>query len=66
MDPLHCDLQDVIPCNHCKTPVSCYSVICRVKLFNPCVGEHLSDQTKEHIVVPFSKKERFPGCLEHP
>ena len=60
-------LQDVIRCDLCETPVpSRHCEFCHMHLCEKCVGEHLSDQSKEHYIVTFKLRGSIPKCLRHP
>lgn len=71
MDPDYA-LQDVIRCEMCETPAPpLYCEICHINLCIACVGRHLLDESKLHIVVPIKHRQSirqisYPECQIHP
>lgn len=68
MDPHH-RAQDVLRCKLCETSVPpFYCDTCTINLCEVCVGEHLLDESKEHIVMPIKQRgftSNYPTCLYH-
>nr|XP_022333992.1 uncharacterized protein LOC111130975 [Crassostrea virginica] len=65
MDPQG-SFQDVIRCDLCDTPVPPkHCEICEIHLCETCVGNHLSDESKEHYIVPFRLRGTISTCLKH-
>ena len=61
--------QDVARCDLCKTAIAqSYCDFCHVNLCKPCIGEHISDDYKKHIIVPIHQRKSsliFPKCGIH-
>lgn len=56
MDPHH-RAQDALRCTLFETSVPpLYCETCTIKLCEACVGEHLLDESKEHIVMPIKQR----------
>lgn len=56
----------VLPCYLCKTAVPTFHCdICQMRICTTCVGEHLSDESKEHKAVPIKMQGSTVLCHNH-
>ena len=64
--PLQISFQDVIRCDTCETPVPTkHCDVCHIHLCEECEGRHISDESKEHVLVSFEMRGTTPKCSKH-
>ncbi|XP_056004027.1 E3 ubiquitin-protein ligase TRIM36-like [Ostrea edulis] len=61
--------QEVLLCNLCETAaLHSRCEVCNINLCKACVGDHLSDSSKQHNVMPFLQRKstpNYPKCPKH-
>ncbi|XP_056004054.1 E3 ubiquitin-protein ligase TRIM71-like [Ostrea edulis] len=61
--------QEVLLCDLCETvPLQSRCEVCNINLCKACVGEHLSDSSKQHHVMPYLQRKstpNYPKCPKH-
>ncbi|XP_062572755.1 uncharacterized protein LOC134234718 [Saccostrea cucullata] len=70
MDPLD-RAQVLLLCDLCqRAALQSHCELCQINLCKTCVGEHLSDLSKRHNVVPYNQRKsthnvNYPKCPNH-
>ncbi|XP_062601303.1 uncharacterized protein LOC134263022 [Saccostrea cucullata] len=67
MDP-RTSAQELLLCDLCQTAaLQSHCELCQINLCKACVGDHLSDSSKRHNVVPYKHRtfSDFPKCQNH-
>lgn len=65
MDSIH-NTKNVFLCNLCKIAgPALHCDMCQIHICTTCVGEHLSDDAREHNVVPLTMKGSTVLCKKH-
>ncbi|XP_056004035.1 tripartite motif-containing protein 45-like [Ostrea edulis] len=61
--------QEVLLCNLCGTvPLESRCEVYNINLCKACVGEHFSDSSKQHYVMPYLQRKstpNYPKCPKH-
>ncbi|XP_062577071.1 E3 ubiquitin-protein ligase TRIM71-like [Saccostrea cucullata] len=66
MDPRY-SAQDILLCDLCqKAALQSHCNFCQINLCKACVGEHLSDSSKRHNVVPYKHRTSTPNYIKCP
>lgn len=61
MYSLH-NIEDIIRCYLCDTPIPLlYCEVCHINICKGCAVRHLSDDSKEHTVVPVKQRKSSPS-----
>lgn len=65
MDSAHIN-PNALPCHLCKTAVPTFHCdMCQMRICTTCVGEHLSDESKEHKAVQLKMQGSTVLCHDH-
>ena len=60
-----CSGQDLVHCDLCESPIPPqHCDLCHTNLCKACLGEHISDFSKEHRVIQFSERGANPIYLK--